>query len=62
MPRAKTGKEIIKEFIKVLNRSIWTDETDGLQREPLGRSDTYCMRNTLQTMLKYGYINDNGKT
>ena len=60
MTKPKTGREIIKEFIETLTYSIWTDQTEGLQREPLGRSDTYCMRNTLQTMLDYGYINDNG--
>ncbi len=59
MSKEKSGKVIIQGIIKVCNHSIMTDEL-GL-REPICRSDTYMIRNTLQSMLKYGYIRAKGK-
>lgn len=55
MSKDKNGKEIIQDIIDVCSHSIWTDEL-GL-RESIGRSDTYMMRNTLKSMLEFGYIN-----
>ena len=57
---AKTGKQIIQEIIDVCSESIESDEL-GLCWEPIGRSDTYMIRNTLRSMLEYGYINDEAK-
>lgn len=51
----KSGKEIIQDIIDVCSESILTDELGF--REPIGRSDTYMIRNTLKSMLEFGYIN-----
>ena len=56
MSQEKNGREIIQDIIDVCDESILTDRL-GL-REPIGRSDTFMIRNTLKSMLEYGYIND----
>lgn len=66
----KTNTEIIEEIITVCDKSLRTDQlSDGLRCEcgraigervdlwvPIGRSDTYMIRNTLESMIKYDKI------
>ena len=56
MSKEKSGKEIVQDIIDVCSESISTDEL-GI-REPIGRSDTYMIRNTLKSMLECGYVRD----
>lgn len=68
--------EIIQQLIDICTESLKTDVlSEGLKCEcgrqigqqidlwePIGRSSTYMIRNTLKSMIECGMIKDNGKT
>lgn len=76
MSNEKSNSEIMKKIIKVCSESLVTDKmSEGLMCEcgkvspdtkrdlwePISRSDTYMIRNTLQSMLDCGFIKEEGE-
>ncbi len=41
----------LKKIIEICNNSIETDQAEGYLHEPIGRSDTFMIRNTLQSLI-----------
>jgi len=48
----KTSIKAIKKIIKVCDTSINSEKFGSCFREPIGKSDTYMIRNTLQSVIK----------